>query len=158
MRASQGARVVLDNRDDEMQLDVSLWQIRPGFEEAANLGEIAGDHAAPLAAVATDLLHQPRRPGERKSDQIEAVRGEAENEIGMILKILPDAGRIEDDFDAGMAQLRCRTNARQHQDLRRLQCAGAENDFTAGAQLADLELATGTPINASDSPATEVKP
>ena len=137
MRASQLARMVFDNRDDEMQLDVCFGQIGSGFEEASGLGEIAGDHATPLAAISTDLLHQPRAPGERKSDQIETARGEAEDEVGMVLKILADAGRIEDDFDAGLAQMRRRTNARQHQDLRRLQRAGAEDDFTAGAQLAD---------------------
>ena len=101
MRASQRARMVFDDRHDEMQLDVRFGQIRPGLEEAAGLGEIAGDHAAPLAAISTDLLHQPRAPGERKSDQIETARGEAEDEVGMVLKVLADAGRIKDDFDAG---------------------------------------------------------
>ena len=63
MREPQLARMVLDKRDHEMQLDVRLGKVRPGFQEAAGFGEIAGDHAAPLAAIARDLhaAGAPRR-------------------------------------------------------------------------------------------------
>ena len=42
MREPQLARVIFDQRDHEMQLDVRLGKVRPGFQESAGFGEIAG--------------------------------------------------------------------------------------------------------------------
>ncbi len=53
----------------------------------------------------------------------------------MVVKIAAYAGQIEHGLDTGRLQLRCRADAGQQQELRRLQCAGAQDHFAPGPHL-----------------------
>ncbi|MGC7991054.1 hypothetical protein ACP3WY_25705, partial [Salmonella enterica] len=58
------AAVVVEHRDDEVQLDVGHVEMGLRFQEAAALGEIRGHQAAPLFAVALDGAEQRWQPAE----------------------------------------------------------------------------------------------
>ncbi len=136
MREPQLARMVLDQRDHEMQLDVRLGKVRPGFQEAAGFGEIAGDHAAPLAAIARDFAQQARPAARCDAGEVETGRGVAEHEIGMVLQVLPNPRQVEERFDSEPARVVCRSDSGQHQDLRGLQGAGADDHLAPRAKAA----------------------
>ncbi len=68
----------------------------------------------------------------------------------MVLQILADAGRVADDADSQRLELRTRSDARQHQNLRRLERARAEDDLLPDA-IAPALPADNT-VDADDGP------
>ena len=61
----------------------------------------------------------------------------------MVLQALADAGQIMVDLDAMLSQLRRRADAGDHQELRRLDGAGGEDDLTCADRLLDAVDAAG---------------
>ena len=96
---AQLARVVLDHRDDEMELDVGLGEIGPRLEEAAGLGEIGRRHAAPLAAIARNRRDERRERAERQAEQVARARGVAEHDVGVVVQIGADARQVDERRD-----------------------------------------------------------
>ena len=138
MPEPDAARMVVDQPGHEVQLDVRRVEVGARAQEPAALGEIAGEHAAPLAAEAAELAQHACGARERETERIEARRLEAEDEVGMVLQVAADAGRVVHHVDAERLQPCCGPDARQHQQLRRLQRAAREQHFAARQQPATL--------------------
>src|SRR5580658_2070769 len=88
---------------------------------------------APEQILQADLRLAVQRAGE------DVERGRAGNlvhraDLQVILKIRPDAGRIDHDLDAVPAQKIRRSDAGELQDLRRSDAAGAQNYFARSAR------------------------
>ena len=59
----------------------------------------------------------------------------------MVLQILADSGKVKDGFDPCVFQLLPVTDTRQHQQLRRIDCAAGQNNFAARLRFAHLPFA-----------------
>ena len=129
------AAVVVHHRHAEMQLDVGHVEVGAGFEEAAAFGDVRRHRPAPLAPVLRDALEDSRDAAERQAGEVRRIRGEAEDEIRMILQVLSDAGQMVRGGDAVPGQRGRVADARQHQKLRRLERAGGDDHFAPGANL-----------------------
>ena len=71
----------------------------------------------------------------------------------MLLQVLADVGVVDEDLDAVLAQVLGRTDAGQHQELRRAVGAGREDHLARGARGAAGVLdADGAPV-LDDDPA-----
>ncbi len=68
----------------------------------------------------------------------------------MVLQVLADARPVGDDIDAERAQFRRRTDARELQELRRIDRPAAKNDL---APRANLMLASIAPVLDADGAA-----
>ena len=123
------SRMVIDETDDEVQLDVRRGERAIGLEEASGLREIRRHHAVPVAFVASRLGGETAEPLEGVSQQVRAARPIAEREIGMVLQVPPDAWQMMRDSDPGLAQRRAVADARTHQDRRRAERTRREDDF-----------------------------
>ncbi len=64
-----------------------------------------------------------------------AVGQVSEDEIRMVLQVLPDPGQMMHAGDAVFGQCRAVADAGQHQEMRRLERAGGDDDLAAGADL-----------------------
>ena len=49
----------------------------------------------------------------------------------MVAQVLPDAGEVRDDVYAKLPQMVFRTDAGQHQKLRRVDCSAAQNHLVS---------------------------
>ena len=134
----QLARMIVDERDDEVQLDVRRVGFGARLQEAAAFREIRRQHAAPFAAKTRQLAQHAQAAAHGHAHRVDAARAVAEDEIRMILQVAADAGQVGVHGDALLLEFAARADARQHQQLRRLQRAGREYDFTPRAQRADL--------------------
>ncbi len=61
-----------------------------------------------------------------------------DDDVDVVLEVLADAGQIVDHLDAGPCEFVRRSDARQQQELRRVDGAGAEHDFGRGIGLLHL--------------------
>jgi hypothetical protein len=100
MPPADPARMIIDYSCHEVELDVRDRQIGPGLHEPARFGEVRGHHAAPARLVAAHLAPEPHQAGRRQAEEVEALGLIGEDEIGMILEVLPDAGQVRDNRDA----------------------------------------------------------
>ena len=132
------AAVIVGHRHAEMQLDVGNVEVGPGFQEAAAFGEIRGHRPAAFAPVLADGPQQPRQRLQRDAVEVRIVRHVAEHEIRMVLQVLPDAGQMMHAGDAVLAKCGAVADARQHQQLRRLERAGGDDHLAPGADLLQL--------------------
>lgn len=62
-------------------------------------------------------------------------------EFQVVLQVLSDAGPIGDNRDSVLGKMRCGTDARQHQQLGRVDRGGREDHFGLGADHLDLAAA-----------------
>ena len=70
--------------------------------------------------------------------EVRIVRHVAEDEIRMVLQVLPDAGQMMHARDAVLAKRGAIADARQHQQLRRLERAGGDDHLAPRADLLGL--------------------
>ena len=123
------ATVVVDHRGDEVQLDVgALVGGKARAHEAAPLGDVAGAGSAMPAQEIVERGFQLARAV--VAHRLARVLQRAD--VEMVLQVMADARRIGHDLDAMSAQFRCRADAGQHQQLRRVDRAAAQDDFTRG--------------------------
>src|SRR4249920_501133 len=144
------SRVIVDQTDDEMQLDVGPGQYRIGFEEPAGLGEVGGKQPAPLAPPAQDLARQSGDPRRRETEEMRALGLVDQGEVEVVLQVAADARQRVLNGNAVALQVFRRADARQQQKLRRLEGAGGEYDRAAGGDgffppTAAADDAGGTP-------------
>ena len=117
----------------EMELDVGRLLRPVAPPEAAGLDDVGGDrplaeqrvfqagHRLPaLLLVAVDAV----RPVEFGDDV----------DIHVIVQVLADARQVVHHLDAVLAEMLGRADARQHQQLRRADGAGGDDDFALGPQ------------------------
>ena len=109
------AAMIVGQRHAEMQLDVGYVEVGAGFQEAAALGEIRGHRPASFASVLANGTQQPRQGLQRDAIEIRIVRHVAENEIGMVLQVLSNAGQMMHAGDAVFCKRGAVADARQHQ-------------------------------------------
>ena len=77
-------------------------------------------------------------PGTRQAGEVRRVGREAEHEVRMILQVLSDARQMVHRGDAVLLQGRRVADAGQHQELRRLERAGAQDHLAPRADLLRL--------------------
>ncbi len=144
---SRLAAMIVDHRHAEMQLDIRHIEIGPGFEEAAAFGDVRRHRAPPLPAVLADPLEDAPDAAERQPGEVRIVGRVAEHEVRMILQIPADARQVMAHGNAVPRQRRAVADPRQHQQLRGLERAEAEDHLAPGTHLADLASA---PIRHAD--------
>ncbi len=105
---------------------------RIGLEEAAGLREVGGEQPPPLATPAQDLARQSGEPRRREAEEVRALGLVDQGEVEVILQVAADARQSVLDGNAMALQLLRRADARQQQELRRLEGAGREDDGAAG--------------------------
>src|SRR5450631_4694756 len=118
------AAVVVDDRHAEMQLDVGDVEIGTGFEKSAAFRKIGSHRSAPFAAVLHDGAKLMRDAAKRHAGEIGTVRPIGENEIRMILQVLPDAGQMMRGCDPVPGKRGAFADPGQQEQLRRLERAG----------------------------------
>src|SRR5690606_24586464 len=67
-------------------------------------------------------------------------------EFEMVLQVLSDAGPVGDDLDAVLGKMLCRPDAGKHQELRRIDGGGGDDDFTP--RFNDLNLSASFDLDA----------
>src|SRR5262249_39740787 len=97
--------------------------------------KVRGERSGPLATVLPDTLEDAADAAPRQAGKIGSVGGEAEHEIRMILQVLADAWQVMHAGDAMSAEGSGVADARQHQQFRRLERAGGEDDLAPCAKL-----------------------
>ena len=127
--------MVVSHRHAEMKLDIGNFEVRPGLQEAAAFGEVRRHRPGSLAPVLADRAQQSRQGLERDAVEVGIVRHVAEHEIRMVLQVLSDAGQVMHGGDAVLSHLSAVADAREHQQLRGLECAGRDDDLAPGADL-----------------------
>ena len=127
--AALGQRAVVADRDrQEVEHQVRVGDVVVGADEAARL-EVVGRTRAGLAQ---DPLRPDARPPlhrevGRHGDGLRARVLHVDLEV--VLQVLPHAGQVGDDADPVRAQLVRRADARQLEQLRRVDRAAAEHDL-----------------------------
>lgn len=92
--------VIVENGRSQVILQVRQGQGGSGFDEAAGLGQIAGEKAPAMATVFQDALEQSRE--ERQGEAVGGPPSVAmrDDHIQMILQVLADAGQFMDQWEA----------------------------------------------------------
>ena len=72
MPETDAARMVVDQSGHEVQLDVRRVEVGARAQETAALGEVAGQHAATLAAESAELSQHACGARERQAKCVEA--------------------------------------------------------------------------------------
>ena len=69
---TDAARMVIDQPGHEVQLNIRRGEVGARAQEPAALGEVAGQHAATLAAEAAELAQRTSGARERQAEGVEA--------------------------------------------------------------------------------------
>ena len=125
---------VIGGRDgQEVILQIGMLDAGMAADEAAGLEMVGGARAAaeegPLHAdqeLAQRALHHGI-----EGDRLQA--GVLDIGLEMVLQVLPDAGQVLDHRDLELPQMIGGTDARQHQDLRRIDGAARDDHLAPGA-------------------------
>ena len=126
----QRGPVVAHGHGQEVILDVRVANAGAAADEAAGLEVVARSESIPgeQPAHADEGLAKRARVG-IEGDGLRG--GHLEIELQMILKVLADARQVVDHRDAVARELRGRPDARELQQLRRLNGSGAQDHFAA---------------------------
>ena len=148
--AREGNEALADvGRGGEDDLDVGEALGHPcvgcdiGAHEPVRLRDVGGEHAASGGEVAQELrwaLGAVQRAGY-------GGRGEPRHEV--VLQILADLGGVHEVTDPGFGELRCRPDTREHQGLRGIDRAAAQDHLAPSAGVAgragDVDVDPGGP-------------
>ena len=126
--------MIVDQRGDEMQLQIGSLQTRLRADEGAALSARRGDEACTVAPPAQDLAHQVHNTGGVQAEHVPVMRAIAKDEIDMILKVLADTRQIEADIDACLLEFGAGPDAGQEQQLWRVERTAAEDHLAAGTK------------------------
>ncbi len=107
--------MIVDERNDEMQLDVGSVEPGARLQKTAAFREVRRQHAAAFAAKARQFAQHAQAAAHRYAHCVRAARAVAEDEIRMILQVAADAGQVGTHRNAELLKLAGRANARQHQ-------------------------------------------
>ena len=131
----RGAAVVDQLADHEVQLQVGHGLGRVAPEKAAGLGEVAGQRPAPLLAPAPDVAHRAPGTGRRQAEQlVRAGHVPDLHHVRVVVQVHADARQLVLHRDAVLAQVVGRADAREHQQLWRLEAARRQDHFALDAQ------------------------
>ncbi len=108
--------VILEQRRGDVELDVGRGHPRPRVREEARLGDVGREPAAALDQVPQ---HVQRALGVEQRARTRA-QPVPEPDDKVVLEIPPDARPVGCDADAVLAQVRGVADAREHQQLRRV--------------------------------------
>ena len=147
--------VVRRRQRQEVVLDVGPAHARPRADEAAGFEMVGrtepGFERDPAHADQPHLQQAGRR-----MERDRPGAGVLEIEFQMVLQVCADAGQIVDDPDAVFLQMPGRADAGEHEKLRRVDRAAAQDDFAAGvggAQRAALPV-----FDAARAPSVQDQP
>ena len=110
-----------------MQLHVGQVEPRIGLQEARALGEGRRDHAGPVAAPGPHVLEQVEGAGCADAEIVGVLRFPGEDEIQVVLKVLPHAGQLVHHGDAVRGDVLGPADAGKLQKLRRAESAAAKD-------------------------------
>ncbi len=96
----QALGVVIHNRDHKVQLDVRSIQCGIGFQEGCPFCEGRGNHACALAPPLQDRTGQTRCAAQPDTEVIGIPGLVGEDEIKVVLQVLPNAGQFMHHVDA----------------------------------------------------------
>ncbi len=126
-------------------------QIRPAADEPVRLADVGREHApAPGEVVDQLLAASPRRPGCRRATS------KPSGTTRWSSRFAPTSGDVVDRIDAVLGELVAVTDARQHQQLRRVDRAGAQQHLASRPD--HLAPAAGVDFDADGAAAVEQHP
>jgi hypothetical protein len=127
----RGAPVVAHGERQEVVLDVGVLDAGAGAHEGGRLELVGG--AEPR------LGEEPARADQRLGDQVVVAvegdrlgRGLLDVDLEVVLEVRADAGAVGDDGEAVLGEVGGGAYAREHQELRRVDRGGGEDDLGAG--------------------------
>ncbi|MDR8730798.1 hypothetical protein FEQ04_05139 [Burkholderia pseudomultivorans] len=135
------AVVIVDQRGAEMQLQVGTIERRIALDEAARLRDVARHHPGAAREIARERGRHLRDPAQADADQLRRIHARVDDEVDMVDQVRADVRRILHDRDPVPTQLLGRTDARTHQQLRRIERACRQNHFRARAERLDAAVA-----------------
>src|SRR5215472_17281417 len=124
------AAMVFDQGDAEMQLDVRAVESGMGFEKSAGLGDVARHQSGALALELPPAATNLRQHRWGEADEIAAGQTSVDRVIDMVLQVASDLRAVEHDVNAESAKMPGRADPRAHQQLRRAERAGANDDLS----------------------------
>ena len=122
----------------EVDLEVGPVEVAARPHIAAAVDDAAGQHTLAAEQVAERLDGEARQAPHRQCEAGPAAVGGHHDDAGMVLEVAADPRQCDARRDAVSDQHRRVADPRQHQDLRRIDCAGTEHDFPARADRAYL--------------------
>jgi hypothetical protein len=131
----RAAAVVDQLAHHEVPLQVRHGLVGPAAEEAAGLGEVGGQEAAPLAPPLADGAGDVPAAAQAEAEARARLRRlEHHHHVRVVVQVAAHAGQGVTHGDAVALQLGRVAHAREHQQLRRLEGAGAQGHLLAGHQ------------------------
>ena len=124
-----GQALLGEHHGREVELHVGRVEPVARAPEAARLGDVGGQRPAPLRLQQRDVL---LRLGRLERGRI--VGEEDDPRVQVVLQVGADRGLVEAHLDAERAELVGRADAREHQQLRRLVGARAEDHLALGLE------------------------
>ncbi len=119
MADGQGAGVVDELGDDEVQLQVGLVFARAALEEGAGLGDGAGKHALAPGQPVPGALDSHRRAAGRNGEGVGALRRiDDVGDADVVVQVFAHAGQVVQHLQTQLPKMRAGADARQHQQLR----------------------------------------
>ena len=116
--------LVGEHHGREVELDVGRVDALARAPEAAGLGDVGRQRAAALGLQERDVLLRLGRLERRR-----VVGEEDDPGVEVVLEVAADLGLVDQHVDPVAAELVARADAGEHQQLRRLVGAGAEDDL-----------------------------
>ena len=128
-----GHALVDDLDRDHVELDVGRGGAALEPHERARLGDVRGERPG-LALL--ELLQRGGLEGQQQAHRL----GRAPHPVGrrVVGEVLAHRGLVEQDVDLAQHQVLGRADAGEHQQLRRVVGAGAQDHLALGAELLDL--------------------
>ncbi len=112
----------------EVELDVGRLEVVAGAHEPAGLGHVRGERAAPLGLEQRQvLLVQRAEQRDLLVDRIDRAG------VRVVVQVQPDLGQLGDDLDLEVLELGGTAEAGEHQELRRVVGAPADDHLALRA-------------------------
>jgi hypothetical protein len=122
-----------------------------GANEGTNVGGTEREHASPCGEPLCYLPHQPRTPGslvQRPAEHHTVCHPRRE----VVLQTLADARQVMHGSNPNVPETLGRADARELQQVRRIDCPGGKDDLTGGSHPVLLLIAA---INDGDRPTVD---
>jgi len=100
------AAVVLDDRADEVILDIGRGRIGADRHEASALGEIGGEHPGPAQAMLEEGARDREGAAQRAAEQRIVLKVVADQIVAVVLQVRADRRAVDLRRDAVFLEMR----------------------------------------------------